>query len=187
MESCCSKDESAGCPTCGPGELNAKIAAGDCALVDVRDYAEYAGGRIAGSKLVPLGSLESGAGTLDRSRETVLICRAGRRGREAAKRLSAMGFPSVMVLDGGIEAWKRAGLPLESDPHAPWAIERQVRLVAGLMALAGALLAHFVHPGWIWLSGFVGAGLTFAAVTDTCMMANMLAAMPWNRRPSEKR
>jgi rhodanese-related sulfurtransferase len=187
MESCRSK-ESAGCASCSPGELDAKLAAGaDCGLIDVREFAEYAGGRIAGSTLVPLASLESGAAGLDRSRELVLICRAGRRSREAAKRLGAMGFDRLTVLEGGLEAWKAAALPVERDPATPWAIERQVRLVAGLLALTGAVLAHLVHPGWIWLSGFVGAGLTFAAVTDTCMMANMLAAMPWNRQPEPRR
>lgn len=187
MESCCSK-ESAGCASCSPGELNAKLAAGaNCRLVDVREYAEYAGARIAGSELVPLATLESGAAALDRSGELVLICRAGRRSRDAARRLGAMGFSNLTVLEGGLEAWKGAGLPVEKDPAAPWALERQVRLVAGLLVLTGALLAHFVNPGWIWLSGFVGAGLTFAAVTDTCMMGNMLAAMPWNRLPVNRR
>ncbi|MCC6354196.1 MAG: DUF2892 domain-containing protein [Verrucomicrobiae bacterium] len=186
MESCCSK-ESSGCASCSPGELNAKLSAGaDCALVDVREFAEYAGGRIAGSKLAPLASLESGASGLDRARELVLVCRAGRRSREAANRLAAMGFSKLVVLEGGIEAWKGAGLPVEKDPFAPWALERQVRLVAGLLVLAGVLLAHFVNPSWIWLSGFVGAGLTFAAITDTCMMGNMLAAMPWNRQPGAR-
>lgn len=187
MESCCSK-ESAGCASCSPGELNARLAAGaDCRLIDVREFAEYAGGRIVGSTLVPLASLESGAAGLDRTRELVLICRAGRRSREAAKRLGAMGFGKLTVLEGGLDAWKGAGLAVEKDPSAPWALERQVRLVAGLLVLTGALLAHFVSPNWIWLSGFVGAGLTFAAVTDTCMMGNMLAAMPWNRQPEPRR
>lgn len=187
MESCCLK-ESAGFATCGPGELNARLGRGTaCRLVDVRDYAEFAGGRIAGSALVPLAALEAGAAGMDRSGEVVLICRSGRRSREAARRLGAMGFDRVTVLEGGLEAWKGEGLPVERDAWAPWSIERQVRLVAGSLVLAGVLLAHFVHPGWLWLSGFVGAGLAFAAVTDTCMMGNMLAALPWNRRPEPKR
>jgi rhodanese-related sulfurtransferase len=187
MESCCSR-ESAGCATCSPGELNAKLADGaDIRLVDVRDYAEFAGGRIGGSVLAPLTSLDSGTTHLDRSCEVVLICRSGRRSRDAARRLGAMGFAKITVLEGGLEAWKGAGLPTERDAWAPWSIERQVRLVAGLLIVAGALLAHFVHPGWLWLSGFVGAGLAFAAITDTCIMGNMMAALPWNRRPEPKR
>ncbi|HPA20611.1 MAG TPA: rhodanese-like domain-containing protein [Verrucomicrobiae bacterium] len=187
MESHCS-NASAGCSTCAPGELNTKLRHGaGCQLVDVRDYAEFAGGRIAGSALVPLGSLESGAARLDRSCEVVLICRSGRRSREAARRLGAMGFDRVTVLEGGLEAWKGEGLPVERDAWAPWSIERQVRLVAGLLIITGAVMAHFVHPGWIWLSACVGAGLAFAAITDSCMMGNMLAALPWNRRPEDKK
>lgn len=179
METCC-EEKSAGCATCGPGEVGARAGAG-CRVVDVRGYAEYAGGHIAGSVLLPLESLGAGAAGLDRSREILLVCRSGRRAREAARVLGAMGFERLTVLDGGIEACRREGLPLERLPSAPWAIDRQVRLVAGIMALAGALLAHFVHPGWIWLSGCVGIGLAHAAITDSCMMGNLMALLPWNK------
>jgi hypothetical protein len=60
-------------------------------------------------------------------------------------------------------------------------LERQVRISAGSMVVAGAALIFFVHPFWIGLSAFVGAGLVFAGVTDTCGMGMMLAKMPWNQ------
>jgi len=182
---CCEKV--AGCVARGPGEIGAMLGAGACQLVDVRGYAEFAAGHIAGSRLMPLDSLETGGPRLDPGCEVLLICRSGRRSREAARRLSAMGFNKVTVLDGGIEAWKRAGMPLERLPSAPWAIDRQMRLVAGIMVVLGAALAQFVHPGWIWLSGGVGLGLAHAAITDSCMMGNLMALLPWNRIQGSQR
>jgi hypothetical protein len=53
--------------------------------------------------------------------------------------------------------------------------------VAGSLVLLGVILSQTVAPGWIWLSGFVGAGLTFAGISGFCGMARLLAAMPWNK------
>jgi rhodanese-related sulfurtransferase len=99
-----------------------------------------------------------------------------------ASRLLAKGFREAFVLDGGIDAWKRAGLPVHFDPGAPLDLQRQVQIAAGGLALLGALLAWFVHPAFILLSGFVGAGLMTAGITGFCGMARLLAVMPWNRR-----
>jgi rhodanese-related sulfurtransferase len=150
-------------------------------LVDVREYAEFAGGRVAGSILIPLGEIDRRHGELDPEKTIYLICRTGNRSSQAQRKLSALGFRKVVNVAGGFEAWKKAGLPHEKDENAPWALERQVRFVAGLLVLTGVLLAVLVHPYFIALSGFVGAGLVFAAVTDTCAMGMMLLKMPWNR------
>jgi rhodanese-related sulfurtransferase len=87
----------------------------------------------------------------------------------------------VIDVAGGIEAWKKENLPFERDESAPWPLERQVRLAAGLLVLTGVLLSVFVHPAFVWLAGFVGAGLAFAGASDWCEMALLLAKMPWNR------
>ena len=84
-------------------------------------------------------------------------------------------------LDGGMMAWEAAGLSVERDERAPWSIERQVRFAAGALVLLGVLLSVAVAPAFVWLAGFVGAGLAFAAVTDTCAMGLLLARLPWNR------
>jgi len=60
-------------------------------------------------------------------------------------------------------------------------LERQVRIAAGSLVLLGAVLSLLVHPYFIGLAAFVGAGLVFAGVTDTCGMAMCLARMPWNQ------
>ena len=81
-----------------------------------------------------------------------------------------------------MQAWAATGLPIERGTGRVWALERQVRFVAGLLVLLGVLLS-LVSPWFVLLSGFIGAGLTFSAVTDTCGMGMMLARMPWNRKP----
>jgi hypothetical protein len=60
-------------------------------------------------------------------------------------------------------------------------LERQVRIAAGSIVLVGAILALLVDPLFVLVSGFVGAGLVFAGITDTCGMGLMLARMPWNQ------
>ena len=149
-------------------------------LVDVRERAEFPGGRIHGARLLPLGELRRRAAELDRSRPVVCICRSGKRSAQAVEKLATLGFDEVHQLDGGLMAWEQAGLPLEKDKRAPWALERQVRLVAGLLVLAGLSFSLVWSPA-IGLSWFVATGLVFAAVTDWCGMGLLLARMPWNR------
>ena len=165
-----------------PSQLQTRLAAGTPPLVlDVREYAEFAGGRLAGATLAPLGELEQRAGEFPRDREIVTVCRTGRRSADAAAKLTRMGFQNVTELGGGLMTWEKEGLPLERDAKAPWALERQVRLVAGLLILLGLALSH-VWPAAIALAWFVPAGLVFAAVTDSCAMGMLIAKMPWNRR-----
>jgi len=164
-----------------PAELRSLLAQGErLQLVDVREQAEFAGGRIPGARLLPLGELQSGAAELDPSRPVVCVCRSGKRSAQAVEKLVALGFDQVQQLDGGLTAWEQAGFPLEKDKRAPWALERQVRLAAGLLVLVGLGLS-LAWPPAIALSWFVAAGLVFAAVTDWCGMGLLLARMPWNR------
>ncbi|HEU4704207.1 MAG TPA: rhodanese family protein, partial [Sphingomicrobium sp.] len=85
------------------------------------------------------------------------------------------------IVEGGIEGWRRSGLPVETVRGAPIEMQRQVMIAAGTLVLLGALMAMLVAPGWIWLTLFVGAGLTFAGVSGFCGMAHVLGMMPWNR------
>lgn len=166
---------------CNVNELKMRLQSGECSLIDVREYPEYAGGRVAGAKLIPLGDVEKRYKEIDRSQPVYLMCRSGKRGGEAQRKLSALGFADVKNVSGGIEAWKVAGLPVEKDTDAVWSLERQVRFAAGSLVVLGVLLSLISHY-FILLSAFVGAGLVFAAVTDTCGMAMALAKMPWNKK-----
>ena len=168
-----------------PAELSRRIdAAEPLQLVDVRENPEFAAGRLAGARLIPLGEIENRASEIDRSRPLVVICQSGKRSDDARQKLAALGFSNIACLSGGLTAWEAAGLPVEKDEHAPWSLERQVRVAAGALVLLGVALGFLVHPGFFGLSGFVGAGLVFAGITDWCGMGLLIAKAPWNRRSS---
>jgi rhodanese-related sulfurtransferase len=155
---------------------------GEVHLIDVRERVEFAGGRIAGASLLPLGELERRHREIDHSKPIYVMCRTGRRSAEAQRKLHDLGFTNVINVSGGFEAWKKEKLPFERDKHAPWSIERQVRFTAGLLVLIGLSLSAFVHPYFVVLSGLIGFGLAFTAMIDWCGMGMLIAKMPWNRR-----
>lgn len=162
--------------------LKEQLGKTNTTLVDVREFPEFASGRVSGAKLIPLGDIEKRHQEIDHNHTVYVMCRSGKRAAEAQSRLKKLGFPTVINVKGGMNAWQAENLPVEKDENAVWDLERQVRFTAGLLVLIGVLLAVLVHPYFIGLSGFVGAGLVFAAVSNTCTMGMILAQMPWNRR-----
>ncbi len=166
-----------------PAQLDAALRRGDSpVLLDVRTPLEYQEVHLPGSSLVPLDALDPGAVAREHGAAgaCVLICRTGNRAGQAAAKLAAAGMTNLHVLEGGMLAWAEAGLPANRGRKV-MALERQVRIAAGGIVLGGVLLAQFVHPGFIWLSGFVGAGLMFAGISDWCGMGLLIAKAPWNR------
>ena len=108
-----------------------------------------------------------------------MICRSGSRGQKACEKLATAGLRVVNV-EGGTQAWEAAGLPVVRG-RKTISLERQVRIAAGSLVVVGSALGYFVNPAWIGLAAFVGAGLVFAGITDTCGMGLLLARMPWNQ------
>ncbi|MHA3771478.1 rhodanese-like domain-containing protein [Verrucomicrobiota bacterium sgz303538] len=167
-----------------PQELHAQLRRGEpLHVVDVREYPEYAAARIDGARLIPSGEITTRVQELDRNEPLVLVCRSGRRSTAALEKLRALGFSNAVQLKGGMEAWQKEELPVTRDKRAPWALERQVRLVAGLLILTGLVGSKFWPPA-IMLAWFVPCGLVFAALTDSCAMGMLLAKLPWNRSES---
>lgn len=165
--------------TISPAEAHRLINSG-ASLIDIRSPDEHARERIAGAKNVPLEQLSPDAMS---GEVLVFHCRSGMRTGQAESRLSAAaGERGCYIVEGGLNAWASAGLPIEKAPGAPIEMQRQVMIAAGLLVLAGSLLSLWVSPALIWLPVFVGAGLTFAGITGFCGMARLLALMPWNRR-----
>jgi len=160
-----------------PAEARARIAEG-AALIDIRAADEHARNRIPGAHNAPLGSEFD----LGDAPAVIYHCRSGMRTDANAAQLAAASPCEVYLLEGGIEAWRAAGLPVITDAKAPLEIMRQVQITAGLLVLLGVIGALTVTPWLIGLSAFVGAGLTFAGVSGWCGMAKLLAIMPWNRR-----
>lgn len=165
-----------------PTELQRRLQDDSVVLIDIREAGEYAREHIHGARLVPLSAIDSHDFDTQHGKAAVFTCRSGNRTAMNAARLLAKGFREAYVLDGGLDGWKRAGLPVHFNADAPIDLQRQVQIAAGSLAFAGALLAWFVSPWFILLSGFVGAGLMTAGLTGFCGMAHILALLPWNRK-----
>jgi len=167
-------------------DLRERLASGNPPwLLDVRTPAEYTTVHIPGAYNVPLATLREHRGDLlgHLDEQMVLVCRSGQRATQAERALAEVGLANVRVLDGGMLAWSAAGAPVNRG-RAVWDLERQVRLVAGSIVLL-AVLASVVIPGTQWIAAAVGAGLTVAALTNTCAMGALLARLPWNRGPRQ--
>jgi rhodanese-related sulfurtransferase len=153
-------------------------------LLDVRTPAEFGTAHIPGSYNVPLDLLKEHRDELRQhlDQDVVLVCRSGNRAGQAESLLAAAGLPNLHVLEGGVVAWEKAGAPLRRGTQK-WALERQVRLVAGGLVLTG-ILASVAVPGAKWLSAAIGGGLVGAALTDSCLMGTLLAKLPYNKDAS---
>ena len=154
-------------------------------LIDVRTPMEFQSVHAEGARNVPLDRLDPAQVFQGRqSTESVyVICRSGGRSRRACELFQSAGHLNVVNVDGGTSAWVSAGLPVVRGKKT-MSLERQVRIAAGSLVLVGVLLGFLVHPALFGLSAFVGAGLVFAGVTDTCGMGMLLARMPWNHVPT---
>ncbi len=172
---------------CSANDLNRLLTKGErTAVIDVRTPVEFAEVHVPQALNVPLDRLGiselAAVGCTERDQPVYLLCRSGQRAAKAAQKLSAAGFARPIMITGGTQAWIEAGLPVTRGTSKVISLERQVRIAAGTLVFTGALLAHFVHPGFVWLSAFVGAGLVFAGITDFCGMGLLIARMPWNQR-----
>jgi len=169
-----------------PRDIQQWLERGEAVLVDVREPDEHAQERISGALNAPLSRIDSDllATQAVAGRRLVLHCKSGRRSSDAARLLAATapGDTKLVSMTGGIEAWKSENLPVERSARMPMiSVMRQVQLVIGLGVLTGSALAWFIHPAFIAIPAFFGAGLTFAGATGTCALASILGHMPWNR------
>jgi rhodanese-related sulfurtransferase len=172
--------------TIAPAELQALLAAQpDLPLLDVRTPVEYAEMHVPQARNVPLDTLAPrelfDAGALTKGQPIYLLCRTGARASKAAEKFTKEGFGEAVIVEGGTVAWSQAGLPVDRGSVKVISLERQVRIAAGSLTFIGAALAWFVHPYFIAIPAFVGAGLVFAGMTDFCGMGLLLAKAPWNR------
>jgi rhodanese-related sulfurtransferase len=169
-----------------PKQLQDRVQAGEKVdLIDVRTPVEFREVHVSFAQNVPLDQLDCPKVTRERTNPGAplyVICRSGSRGKQACDMMMAAGCTNVVNVEGGTMAWDQAGLPVVRGKKAI-SLERQVRIAAGFLALTGAVLS-FIHPYWASLSAFVGAGLMFAGITDTCGMGMILARMPWNQVPT---
>lgn len=170
--------------TVSPNQVAELADRGHVDLIDVRTPAEFREVHAKPARNVPLDTLDPEAVMSARNgsaeKPLYMICKSGSRGRQACQKFLAAGYDNCVNVEGGTQAWDEADLPVVRGKKTV-SLERQVRIAAGFLALLGAVLAVTVHPWFIGLSGFVGAGLMFAGITDTCAMGMAIAKMPWNR------
>lgn len=171
-------------PVLQPKDVENLMEAGtNIRILDVRTPAEFESLHIPGSYNVPLDTLgEHGPELRAHVNEpVVLVCRSGERARKADEALRKGGMTNLHVLEGGMMAWERHEYPMRRGGER-WGLERQVRLIAGSLVVIGVVGGVLVHPALMFVAGFVGAGLTFSGITNTCGMAMVLAKLPYNRR-----
>jgi rhodanese-related sulfurtransferase len=149
-------------------------------LIDIREPGEYAQQRIAGSINLPLAQLP---GLLPQiaGRPVIFHCLGGKRTAMNAEKLAACTSCEAYLLEGGLQGWQAAGLPVQGAHKQPLELMRQVQIGAGSLVLLGAILGFAVSPWFYLLSAAVGAGLAFAGLTGFCGMALLLQRMPWNQ------
>jgi rhodanese-related sulfurtransferase len=163
-----------------PAELKSMLPTG-CCLIDVREPVEHAEERIEGAQLIPLSQLEKRMEEIDCGKPVILMCRSGQRGMQALQLLERLGMQDAGNLEGGILAWKAAGHPVSRSGKKTLPLMQQVQITIGTGVLLGVVLSQTVHPNFVYLSVFLGAGLVFAGTTGWCGLAILMSKMPWNR------
>lgn len=166
-----------------PAEAKVLVAQG-AALIDIRERDEYVRENIAEAHLLSLSAIEKGdrLGPFDPFDTVIFHCQSGTRTAQNAQKLADAVAPAkVLLLEGGLNAWKKDGQEILADKSQPLPLMRQVQIAAGTLVLIGVVLGFSIHLGFFLLSGFVGAGLLFAGISGFCGMARLLEKMPWNR------
>jgi rhodanese-related sulfurtransferase len=171
--------------TISPSGLAQRKKSGkSCDLIDVRTPVEFREMHVEFARNVPLDQLDPESLIQQRNGNAneplYVICQLGGRSQQACELFQKKGFNQVVSVEGGTKACEQTDLPLVRGKKAV-SLERQVRMAAGTLVLTGVILGWFVHPAFYGLSAFVGGGLLFSGITNTCGMAVVLARMPWNR------
>lgn len=160
--------------------LSSLQAKGTVHLIDVRTPAEYGALHAKGAVNIPLDKLEPSALAYCKSDPVYLICKSGVRSRKAMGKLADSGFTHTFEVEGGVDGWVQAQLPVQKGRKA-LGLEQQVRIIVGTLALIGAVLVMAGQPMGLVLVVMMGMGMVYAGVTDSCGLAMMLAKAPWNK------
>ena len=169
-------------PTINPSEAKRLLDSG-ATLVDIREPDEHARERVPGARLMPLSKLDEADLALHGGQPVIFHCRSGMRTQANAPRLAEKAGRDCQayIVEGGLDAWRKAGLPVVTDRRQPLELQRQVQIGAGSMAFFGTLLGLLISPWFFAVPLFVGAGLMTAGITGFCGMARLLVHAPWNR------
>jgi rhodanese-related sulfurtransferase len=155
-------------------------------LIDVREPIEYANERILGAISNPLSKFNPYLIQSQPKQKIVLYCQSGKRSQAAVRQLKEIGIANATQLKYGLNAWKAESYPLAKSLNAPISLFRQIQIVAGSLVLLGTILGVTISPWGLLLSGFVGAGLLFAGITNTCALGMLLAKLPYNQKTGQR-
>ncbi|MBR0881722.1 rhodanese-related sulfurtransferase [Bradyrhizobium japonicum] len=169
-------------PAIKPAEARRLLDSG-ALLIDIREVDEHAREKIPGARHLPLSKLDEIDLAVHQGKPVIFHCKSGARTQTSAPRLARkLGDAcEAFIVEGGLDAWRKAGLPVVTDRRQPLELQRQVQIGAGSLAVTGTLLGLFVSPWFFAVPAFVGAGLIIAGVTGFCGMARILMRAPWNR------
>jgi len=169
-------------PTIKPAEARRLLDSG-ALLFDIREADEHAREKIPGARHLPLSKLDEADLAVHQGKLVIFHCKSGARTKANAPRLAGKFGETceAFIVEGGLDAWRKAGLPVVSDRNQPLELQRQVQIGAGTLALVGTLLGLFVSPWFFAVPAFIGAGLITAGLTGFCGMARILMRAPWNR------
>ncbi|WP_136624295.1 rhodanese family protein, partial [Bradyrhizobium centrolobii] len=169
-------------PTIKPTDARRLVESG-ALLIDIREVDEHAREKIPGARHMPLSKLDGIDLAVHQGKPVIFHCKSGARTQANASRLAAkLGETcEAFIVEGGLDAWRKAGLPVMRDRHQPLELQRQVQIGAGSLAVVGTLLGLLVSPWFFAVPAFVGAGLITAGLTGFCGMARILMRAPWNR------
>jgi len=152
-------------------------------LIDIREADEHAREKVIGARHLPLSKLDEADLGLHAGKPVIFHCKSGARTMNNASRLARKigGACEAFIVEGGLDAWKRAGLPVATDRRQPIELQRQVQIGAGSLAFVGTMLGVMISPWFLAVPAFVGAGLMTAGLTGFCGMAQLLMRAPWNK------
>lgn len=169
-----------------PVTAQAWLEAGKAVLIDVRGAGEYGREHIADSRLVPLPTLrQTDFAPLHNDHSiAVFTCATGTRTRMAARQLAATGFTEVYNLTGGLQAWKRAGLPVKRDPAADRSCEAPPLVPIGIVLAVAAVMvvATLQSPGQYLNHIAIGAVVFGALMLSPCVGGRLLGWVLGRRR-----
>jgi rhodanese-related sulfurtransferase len=166
-----------------PRDLLELVHSRSAEIIDVRTPMEFQEVHVQGARNIPLDRLDPmqlQRELANSAQKLIVICRSGARGQKGCEKLLAAGFAEVLNVEGGTLACIEAGLPVVRGKQV-MSLERQVRILAGMIVVVGAILALTVDLWFAAIPALVGLGLMFAGITNSCMMGMMLAKMPWNQ------
>lgn len=161
-------------------ELARKIEAGEVTVIDVRTVGEFRSGHVPLSINIPMDEFESRIDDVPTDRPVVMVCQSGRRS-QMTREMAAGRIGEIACLDGGIDAWTKAGHRLVRSTRTRLALDRQAMIGASVLILLSVALGSFVSPAWYYLALVPGVGLMLAGAAGVCLMAILLSFMPWNK------